>query len=102
LAEAEVEYEDHISPSIYVKFKLDGISGEQLNRLTGTPANRQTDVFLVIWTTTPWTLLANVAVAVHPDFTYTYIDTEKGRLIIAKDLLSRVLEQTGITIHNII
>ena len=102
LAEAEVEYEDHISPSIYVKFKLDGISGEQLNRLTGTPANRQTDVFLVIWTTTPWTLLANVAVAVHPDFTYTYIDTEKDGLIISKDLLSRVLEQIGITKHNII
>ncbi len=54
LAEAEVEYEPHTSPSIYVKFALD----------RGT--------YLIVWTTTPWTLMGNVAVAVHPEFEYAY------------------------------
>ncbi|MCM8812040.1 MAG: isoleucine--tRNA ligase [Candidatus Omnitrophica bacterium] len=68
LAEAEVEYERHSSPSIYVKFKLDeaacaGLAGQ-------FPALKGKDLFLVIWTTTPWTLMGNVAVAVHPSFSY--------------------------------
>ncbi|MGD0336756.1 MAG: isoleucine--tRNA ligase [Candidatus Omnitrophota bacterium] len=71
LAEAEVEYEDHNSPSIFVKFKLKSAPGFDA------------DSHLVIWTTTPWTLIANVAVAVHPDFIYSYIKTDKGSLIIA-------------------
>jgi len=90
LAEAEVEYEDHASPSIYVKFKLD-----QAKDFAG-------DSYLVIWTTTPWTLIANVAVAVHPDFTYTYIKTDKGNLILAKDLLSNALAQIGIEKYEVI
>ena len=83
LAEAEVEYEDHSSPSVFVKFKL---AGDQ-----GFPA----DTSLVIWTTTPWTLIANVAVAVNPAFSYSHYKTEKGDLIIA-DVRSQVLEQLGI------
>lgn len=90
LAEAEVEYEDHNSPSIYVKFKIK------------EHKDFQNESFLVIWTTTPWTLLANVAVAVHPEFTYLYIDTEKGKLIIAKNLLSGFLTNSGISQHKII
>jgi isoleucyl-tRNA synthetase len=90
LAEAEVEYEERSSPSIYVKFKLTGAKGF-------TP-----DSFLVIWTTTPWTLLANVAVAVHPEFTYCYIDTVKGNLIVAKDLLSSFLVKAGIEKYALI
>jgi isoleucyl-tRNA synthetase len=90
LAEAEVEYEDHTSPSIYVRFKLDAAK------------DFSKDSFLVIWTTTPWTLVANVAVAVHPDFTYSYINTEKGNLIIARDLLPRALEQIGIEKYEIL
>jgi isoleucyl-tRNA synthetase len=90
LAEAEVEYEDHTSPSIYVKFKL-------VSQL-----NRSTDTYLVIWTTTPWTLIANVAVAVHPEFTYVYLKTAGGNLILAKDLLSVVLPQIGIDKYEII
>jgi isoleucyl-tRNA synthetase len=84
LAEAEVEYREHASPSIYVKFKL-------VSRLAG-----QTDTYLLIWTTTPWTLVANVAVAVHPDFVYELIDTELGRIIVAKDLAESVIGQLGI------
>lgn len=85
LAEAEVEYEDHVSPSIFVKFKVDS-----------------SDDYLVIWTTTPWTLIANVAVAVHPDFDYLYIKTNKGNLILGKALLSGVLTLAGITEYEII
>lgn len=84
LAEAEVEYDDHVSPSVFVKFKLQGKS------------QFPSDTYLVVWTTTPWTLLANVAVSVHPDFIYSYIKTAKGNLIIARDHLSD-LKRMGIT-----
>ncbi|MCX5710779.1 MAG: isoleucine--tRNA ligase, partial [Candidatus Omnitrophica bacterium] len=89
LAEAEVEYEDHASPSIFVKFKLDAQKDFK-------------DAFLVIWTTTPWTLMANVAVAVHPAFTYSYIKSEKGNLIVASTLLNSFLEKAGIGGHQLI
>lgn len=90
LAEAEVEYENHSSPSIFVKFKLDASKDFSENS------------FLLIWTTTPWTLIANVAVAVHPDFTYCYISTDKGNLIIAKDLLDKVLTVADIKEYKLI
>ena len=90
LAEAEVEYQEHTSPSVYVKFKL------------GTHKDYIEESFLVIWTTTPWTLAANVAVAAHPDFIYSYINTEKGNLILAKDLLEEVLIQSRIEKFEVI
>lgn len=90
LAEAEVEYEDHASPSIFVKFKLE------------ENKDYPQDAFLLIWTTTPWTLIANVAVAVHPDFDYVYVKTGKGSLLIAKDLLDNVLSKIGIEKFDII
>jgi isoleucyl-tRNA synthetase len=89
LAEAEVEYEDHISPSVFVKFK----------------AKKNKDLlensYFVIWTTTPWTLIANVAVAVHPEFSYSYLKTSKGNLIIA-DVRLAVLQQMGIDHYEVI
>ena len=90
LAEAEVEYENHSSPSIYVKFKLE------------PHKDYLQDTYLVIWTTTPWTLLANVAVAAHPQLKYSYVKTEKGNLIIGSDLLPQVLTQAGISGHELI
>ncbi|MCK9572087.1 MAG: isoleucine--tRNA ligase [Candidatus Omnitrophica bacterium] len=90
LAEAEVEYENHSSPSIYVKFKLDPV------------AKFPADTFLVIWTTTPWTLIANVAVAVHPSLTYCCINSEKGNFIVAKSLLDNFISSTGISNKKII
>ncbi|MCX5703035.1 MAG: isoleucine--tRNA ligase, partial [Candidatus Omnitrophica bacterium] len=90
LAEAEVEYQDHISPSIYVKFKL--AENEEY----------QKDSYLVIWTTTPWTLIANVAVAAQPDFIYSYVKTNKGNLFIARELLPCVLTQAGIDQYEVI
>ena len=89
LAEAEVEYENHTSPSVFVKFKAKEDKG------------LLKDSHFVIWTTTPWTLIANVAVAVHPDFSYSYIKTAKGNLIIADVRLS-VLEQMGIDKYEVI
>ena len=90
LAEAEVEYENHTSESIFVKFKLEETPGYER------------DSYLAIWTTTPWTLIANVAVSVHPEFTYIYIRTEKGNLFVAKDLLSQLLTQAGIEKYELI
>ncbi|MDP2044061.1 MAG: class I tRNA ligase family protein, partial [Candidatus Omnitrophota bacterium] len=95
LAEAEVEYEEHSSPSIYVKFKLESSGLEEARDF-------KAESFLVIWTTTPWTLLANVAVAVHPEFTYVYINSEKGNLIVAKDLLSGFLANAAIDKYTLI
>ena len=69
LAEAEVEYEQHTSESIYVKFELSPESWKQLSYL-GSTVLKDKKVYLVIWTTTPWTLMGNVAVAVHPVFKY--------------------------------
>jgi len=89
LAEAEVEYEDHVSPSVFVKFQI------QENK------SWLQDSHLVIWTTTPWTLLANVAVAVHPEFGYSYIKTGRGNLIIA-DCRLDVLERMGIDKYELI
>ena len=80
LAEAEVEYEDKNSPAIDVSFKVaDNVS---LARAFGV-AHLHEPVFAVIWTTTPWTLPANQAVCVHPEYEYDLVETDKGWLIIA-------------------
>ena len=92
LAEAEVEYEDKKSPSIYVKF-------ESIH--SGLPGH------FIIWTTTPWTLVANVAIAVHPDFDYVLVEMLDGEFkgenfILAKDLLPRVLEGISVKEHKVL
>jgi isoleucyl-tRNA synthetase len=79
LAEAEVEYEEHTSPSIYVGLEL-------ATPLPGVPLAGRT-ARLVIWTTTPWTLPANMAVAVHPDFTYVAYDLSGTVVVVARELL---------------
>ncbi len=99
LAEAEVEYENHASPSIYVKFKLEDNS--RIRELTNLQA-REGANYLVIWTTTPWTLLANVAVSAHPDFIYSLVKTAQGNLIFAKDLLQSALANIGIKEYELI
>src|SRR5262252_4312334 len=78
LAEAEVEYEDHTSPSIWVTFKV--VGGGQ-----GDSAKIGSDVSAVIWTTTPWTIPHNRALAFHPDFRYVVVQTERGKLLLAAD-----------------
>jgi len=89
LAEAEVEYEDHTSPSVFVKFKLDK-----------NPSYPEGS-FLVIWTTTPWTLVSNVAVAAHPDFVYSVLKTDKGILILASSRLD-ILPRCGIEHYEVL
>jgi isoleucyl-tRNA synthetase len=83
LAEAEVEYADKVSPSIFVKFPLRP-EGLKTLGLEGK------DVSFLIWTTTPWTLPANLALAVHPDITYSAMETEDGVLLVAEELVSRL------------
>ncbi|HEV3140706.1 MAG TPA: class I tRNA ligase family protein [Vicinamibacterales bacterium] len=68
LAEAEVEYENHTSPSIYVEFPLDPSSADEL--ASRVPALAGRNVSVLIWTTTPWTIPSNMAIAFHPDFDY--------------------------------
>jgi len=83
LAEAEVEYEDHTSPSIWVKFAVEpGSAAEKLGAR----------VSAVIWTTTPWTLPHNRALAFHPDFEYVVAETSAGALLLAEDLVGPALD----------
>jgi isoleucyl-tRNA synthetase len=80
LAEAEVEYKEHTSPSIYVKFPLKSAPETIDAALAGK------NVFVVIWTTTPWTLPANLGIAVHPDFDYSAIEVGDEVYIVASEL----------------
>jgi isoleucyl-tRNA synthetase len=89
LAEAEVEYEDHTSPSIWVKF---GVVGGG----SGEAAKIGNDVSAVIWTTTPWTIPHNRALAFHPDFEYAVVDTERGALLLAAERVAALQAESGI------
>ncbi len=91
LAEAEVEYADHTSPSVYVKFVLEDGDAQKL----GLPAGEQAAV--VIWTTTPWTIPANRAVCVHPGYEYTAARVNGGIVIVASELAEKVLATLGTT-----
>lgn len=103
LADAEVEYADHVSHSIYVKFPIVTIpsvgKGEE-SLAVEEMAKRVpllTDASFVIWTTTPWTLPANLALAIHPAFVYAVVQTaEHGKLIVAEDLLEAFAAQVGL------
>ena len=90
LAEAEVEYKEHTSPSIYVKFPLK----TNPSLLDESLANKK--VSLVIWTTTPWTLPANLAIAVHPDFEYAAVEHGDEVLVMASELVGFVAVKCGI------
>jgi isoleucyl-tRNA synthetase len=89
LAEAEVEYENHSSPSIYVRFKLATDPALLDSALTGR------DVYTLIWTTTPWTIPANLAICFHPKFEYVAVDTPDGIMIVAEGLLQQISEELG-------
>ncbi len=84
LAEAEIEYRDHTSPSVYVRFPL--VEADWQGRLDGLEGKK---LALVIWTTTPWTLPANLAIVAHPNFTYVALPNPNDAgeyLIVAKEL----------------
>jgi len=85
LAEAEVEYKDHVSPSIYVKFPVIGRPG----------------TFILIWTTTPWTLPANLAVACHSTFSYSQVFANGETYIVSTMLLPTVAQKAGLVGYEI-
>ena len=88
LAEAEVEYDDHTSPSIYVEFPLSTESrGEIAARI---PALAGRDVSVLIWTTTPWTIPSNLAIAFHPEFDYAAYDVDGRVVVVAEGLAPAV------------
>lgn len=94
LAEAEVEYYDKTSPSIDVSFHAaDAVAVAAkfgVSHFNGT-------ISLVIWTTTPWTLPANRAISLHPDFTYQLVQVDGQCLILAAELVESVMKRAGIT-----
>lgn len=90
LAEAEIEYADHKSPSIFVRFPL-------VKDPKGLFADAATaDCYTIIWTTTPWTIPANLAVAVHPDYEYAFVDADGKRYLVAAELAPRTMQAMGI------
>jgi isoleucyl-tRNA synthetase len=98
LAEAEVEYADHSSPSIYVEFPLaDASAGELAARV---PALKGRTVSVLIWTTTPWTIPSNLAVAFHPEFDYAAFDVDGRAVILAEGLAETVGKVVGRELTN--
>jgi len=88
LAEAEVEYQDHTSPSVWVKFAcVDDRNGSRPG---------MSDVSAVIWTTTPWSLPHNRALAFHPDYEYVVVETERGALLLAAERVAALQSECGI------
>ncbi len=99
LAEAEVEYEDKTSSAIDVAFAAadpDAVAKAFDAEKSNTP------VYAVIWTTTPWTLPGNQAIAAHPDLVYELVATEKGALILAAELRAACLERYGLTAKRVL
>jgi len=89
LAEAEIEYEEHSSPSIWVRFALTS------DAASIDPALAGHEVYGLIWTTTPWTIPANVAIAYHPKFEYVAVDVDGAVYIVALELLKVTSEKLG-------
>jgi len=85
LADAEIEYKDRSDPSIFVKFPIVGRENE----------------FILIWTTTPWTLIANLAVMVHPEYEYVRAKTKEGVVILAKELAHVLKEKLDVDFEEL-
>jgi len=96
LADTEVEYLEHESPSIFVKFKV------RPETLMGTAfEDHREELYAVIWTTTPWTLPANLGISVHPDYEYQIFKTNHGDLLIAKEMKEKVVSETGLELKSL-
>lgn len=96
LAAAEIEYSDETSDSIYVKFEvIDDI-------VSIFPEAKHGETYVVIWTTTPWTIPGNYAIAFNPDLKYSLVKTEHGLLILASGLVEKVMEATGIKEYKVL
>ena len=106
LAEAEVEYADHTSTSIYVRFKFDEESTNKINNeiLRSAQDDRHSEasaeeshknIYAVIWTTTPWTIPSNMAISMHPKFEYTFFEYNGDVYVAAQGLLGAFLADVG-------
>ena len=107
LAEAEVEYEPHTSPSIYVEFPMADASVDEFwARVRPAEASSGRDakahVSVLIWTTTPWTIPNNLAIAFHPDFQYGAYDVDGKAVIVATDLAAAVGKTVGKTFDQLL
>ncbi|MBZ0220721.1 MAG: isoleucine--tRNA ligase [Candidatus Methylomirabilis sp.] len=91
LAEAEVEYADKTSPSIYVRFEIDKT---ELSKRLGVAIPGE-KAYVIIWTTTPWTLPANLAIALHPELDYALVSAGGASYIIADGLFEEVSKKLG-------
>jgi len=96
LAAAEVEYHDHSSPSVYIKFPMKDDLSEVIPELAGK------NVYAVIWTTTPWTIPANLAITVHPDLNYVAAEAGDEVYLLAEYLSVPTLEACGIDNYKVI
>ena len=97
LAEAEVEYEDHTSPSIYVKFPVQ----EPRPAAVGLDVPKDSAVSVVIWTTTPWTLPANQALCLHPELDYALVEVGQEVLVIAEKLVDATAKACGLSNYRV-
>src|SRR5256714_17578 len=104
LAEAEVEYREHTSPSVYVKFPLaeDTIEAKAFKRELLGSEDDPRRVFFLIWTTTPWTLPANLGIAVNPNFEYAAIEHGDEVYIVAGELVGTVAEKCGLSAPQVL
>ena len=96
LAEAEIEYKDETSTSIYVKFKV--LDDKGLFSKYGSLE----DTYVVIWTTTPWTLPGNQAITLNPDFIYALVEADSKRFVMAKELVESVMPLGGYEEYSIV
>lgn len=93
LAEAEVEYADHTSTSIYVRFKFGEEDKKKAFEAAGVKSDK--DLYSVIWTTTPWTIPSNLAISLHPRFEYTFFEKGNDVYFVAQELLGSFLQGVG-------
>ena len=97
LAEAEIEYQEDSTSSIYVKFKVSDDKGKI------TPFTKDLDkTYVVIWTTTAWTLPGNLAISINPDFVYSIIQVNDEYYVLAKELIDEVMEACGVEEYTIV
>ena len=102
LAEAEVEYENHTSPTVWVKYALHSDAAKISPALAEAAKKSGKPVSTIIWTTTPWTLPASMAVALHPDEEYVAVETYKDIFIVAERLSRATAEKCGFSADNIV
>ena len=97
LAEAEIEYEEDKTSSIYVKFRV-----SEDNGVFDAAGVDKKDIYFVIWTTTTWTLPGNVAIALNPDFTYSLVKANGEYYVLAHELIENVLNAAGISDYEVV